>query len=783
MQHDIQVDDRWRPGIQSATPLRSAASVSIVISCYTEERWTTLAQGIRSALTQTHPCAVTVVVDHNNGLLERLAEEFGARITVLANEFDRGASGTRNTAALRAQTEFIAFLDDDAYAEDTWVEHLLAVIDRPEVVGAGPSITPRWKTRPAWFPDEFGWVVGVTTQFTTTEPTAVRNVWSNGMLVRRDLFQRMGGFPMEFGKVGDVSEPEDTELCLRLAGAHPDGVWMYVPASTLHHHVPAERTRLGYFLQRCWREGTGKAGLLRTGVTRSVGLSEEVRYTRSLLMSGLARNLRTTADGQPGHGARAAAMVAGLAATAAGFVVGSARLGRRAAASSVAEPSAVASEESSVSLLDIDLADAVPAIAGQDQHGRRLREAWVLARQAGRPVGLVTLEVPEAGLDSGAVARAVREATVAHVSPVPAPNPVGDVLADSTDVTVVICTRERPEELRRAITSLVAQTYRPFRLLVVDNAPETDETLRVVKEFDTDRPIDYAVEHKKGLSRARNAAMARLDGGIVAWLDDDEEADPSWVGEIVRAFAENPGACAVSGVVVPAELRTRAQVWFEQFGGHSKGRGFTAQVLNTETLGTQSPLFPLPAFGAGANMAFQAEALHAIGGFDEALGAGTLTRGGEDTKVFTQLLLEGGTIVYWPPALTRHYHRADMHGLESQLRGYGSGLTAFYTAMVADDPRNLFRIVRLIPSAFRALFGGGSLRLATVGPDFPQDVLRVNKRAMLAGPVLYIRERIRSHRMRSSPRSVWSRLILKSSSIKTRSKCIRITRRECLIIK
>jgi hypothetical protein len=167
------------------------------------------------------------------------------------------------------------------------------------------------------------------------------------------------------------------------------------------------------------------------------------------------------------------------------------------------------------------------------------------------------------------------------------------------------------------------------------------------------------------------------------------------------------------------------------------------QVFGPETPGGQSPLFPLPPFGVGANMAFRVEALHAVGGFDEALGAGTLTRGGEDTKVFTQLLLAGRTVVYWPPALTRHYHRADLPGLEGQLRGYGSGLTAFYTAIILEDGRHVFRLMRLAPRALRVLFGQDSPRTATIGPDFPRHMLMINRRAMLSGPVLYLRERLR----------------------------------------
>jgi hypothetical protein len=194
-------------------------------------------------------------------------------------------------------------------------------------------------------------------------------------------------------------------------------------------------------------------------------------------------------------------------------------------------------------------------------------------------------------------------------------------------------------------------------------------------------------------------------------------------------------------VVIPLALETPEQLLFEEFGGHSKGRGFTRDVFSPGSAARQSPLYPLPPFGVGANMAFRTADLLAIGGFDEALGAGTRTFAGEDTKAFTQLLLCGGTMVYQPSAVVRHLHRADMAGLEKQLVGYGTGLTAFYTAMVMDRPSIVWSLLALVRPAVRDLFSSDSVRTATVGVDFPQDVLRANRRAMASGPLRYLRAR------------------------------------------
>jgi hypothetical protein len=130
-----------------------------------------------------------------------------------------------------------------------------------------------------------------------------------------------------------------------------------------------------------------------------------------------------------------------------------------------------------------------------------------------------------------------------------------------------------------------------------------------------------------------------------------------------------------------------------------------------------------------------------IGGFDTALGAGTPAMGSEDTLAFTQVLVGGGTIVYQPTAVTHHYHRRDLEGLEKQMIGYGVGLTAAYTSLLLRRPGLVWPLLRLAPAALRDLTRGDSLRVATLRADFPRDLLTANRRGMLAGPRAYLKGR------------------------------------------
>jgi glycosyltransferase involved in cell wall biosynthesis len=421
---------------------------------------------------------------------------------------------------------------------------------------------------------------------------------------------------------------------------------------------------------------------------------------------------------------------------------------------------------------DLELSEPVPALPERDALGRRIGEVWLLVRLFSEPLGLLCLDLPDGGLPAERVAQAIAERFGAQIKDrvaaaggdpgAPLPHGVRlpgeapflarrrEILRIAPPITVVLCTRERPEALATCLDSLLAQEYPDFRVLVVDNAPVGDATEKVARRAAEQGPVDYVAAPIPGLSHARNVAVAAAPGQILAWIDDDEVADPHWLAEIARALYEHPDADVVSGVIVPAELETVAQVWFEQFGGHSKGRGFTPAVFSPATWKIQSPLYPLPPFGTGANMAFRPGVIERIGGFDTALGAGTPAMGSEDTLAFTQVLLGRGTIVYQPTAVVRHYHRRDLEGLRRQMIGYGTGLTAAYTSLIMRNPLVLFALLRLVPMALRDVLGDSGLRTATLREDFPRDLLTANRQGMLRGPRAYLAGRWRDRRRKKS---------------------------------
>jgi hypothetical protein len=224
-------------------------------------------------------------------------------------------------------------------------------------------------------------------------------------------------------------------------------------------------------------------------------------------------------------------------------------------------------------------------------------------------------------------------------------------------------------------------------------------------------------------------------------------ADEYWLAELARGFHDHPEATCVVGAMVPAQLDTPAQVWFEQYGGFTKHRGFTWNVFSPETAHIQSPLYPLPQFGAGGNMAFNVKELQRIGGFDSSLGAGSRSFGGEETRVFTELLLDGGTIVYQPTAVTHHYHRRSVEELQKQMYGYGAGVTAFYTSLILTRPKSVLGFFGLLPAAYRDFFRSDSLRSGELPSDFPHHLIQANRRGLLKGPFCYVSAKFHAHRV------------------------------------
>ena len=288
-------------------------AVSIVIPTHSEERWSSLVRTVACARTQIYaPAEIVVVVDHNPALYRRARRDL-AGVTVLENLYAQGVSGNRNTGAFHTHTALIAFMDDDVVAEPDWLGRLVAPFaDLWSSAPAAGSARRGSGRAPSWMPEEFLWAVGGSYTGMPTETSPIRNVWSAGMVVRRETFMAVGGFRTGFGKLGGQNRPEDTELCIRMSAAG-GGHWMYVPEAVIRHEVPAARSTFAFFVRRCYAEGRGKVQMAGLN-TKTDSLGAEKDYLRSLPRAVL-HNIAI------GHLRKAGSVIAGVAAAGLGGAV------------------------------------------------------------------------------------------------------------------------------------------------------------------------------------------------------------------------------------------------------------------------------------------------------------------------------------------------------------------------------------------------------------------------------------------------------------------------------
>jgi glucosyl-dolichyl phosphate glucuronosyltransferase len=297
---------------------------SVIICAYTEARWDDLLAAISSVARQhATPIETIVVIDHNAGLLERAEAELDG-VTVLKNQDQRGLSGARNTGVKAARGSLIAFLDDDATADPDWLKSLTHACTEPDVLGSGGLVEPAWATgKPSWLPEEFYWVVGCSYRGLPRTRGMVRNLIGSSMCIRREVFESIGYFRSDVGRVD--AHPvgcEETELCIRARQRWPERAFLYEPAGRILHRVPASRATWGYFCSRCFFEGRSKAHVADIAGARD-GLSSERTYTLSALPKGIAHNLMLTITHGDMHSlTRAGAIVAGLSITVSGYMTG-----------------------------------------------------------------------------------------------------------------------------------------------------------------------------------------------------------------------------------------------------------------------------------------------------------------------------------------------------------------------------------------------------------------------------------------------------------------------------
>lgn len=234
--------------------------------------------------------------------------------------------------------------------------------------------------------------------------------------------------------------------------------------------------------------------------------------------------------------------------------------------------------------------------------------------------------------------------------------------------SVVVCTRDRTDDLVHCLPGLQRLAQQGHEIIIIDSCPSDQRTAELVARYPL---IRYIHEPRPGAGIARNRGLLAATRDIIAYTDDDAQVDPGWLDALRRNFAD-PLVAIATGITMPLELETEAQLWFEET--HGFARGFVRRSFD---LGSINPL-AAGLVGASVNMAVRRTMLRDIGLFDEALGPGTPACSGEDHEFYYRTLARGYRIVYDPAALVWHRHRREWDSLRRTIFGYGVGVFAWW---------------------------------------------------------------------------------------------------------
>jgi GT2 family glycosyltransferase len=272
--------------------------VSIVVCTHSLDNFQNLIDAVDSLMNQTHKeIEIIIVVDGNKELYGRIAKIYDTQgnVKIMLTEESLGAFGAGNVGVKAAQGDVIAFLDDDAVGEKRWIESIVDIYEKSDAISVGGKILPIWLSKkPDYFPEELGWLVGITHEGFADEKVAeVRNTFGPNMSFRGEVFEKIGllneklGFAKRRTTIMQGAEPE---FALRMKNELGKGV-IYNPDAVVYHKIPPSKTRPRTLLRRAFYQGYSKALMRRRSPSHET-LATEQSYLKDLLFIYIPRRVK-----------------------------------------------------------------------------------------------------------------------------------------------------------------------------------------------------------------------------------------------------------------------------------------------------------------------------------------------------------------------------------------------------------------------------------------------------------------------------------------------------------
>jgi GT2 family glycosyltransferase/peptidoglycan/xylan/chitin deacetylase (PgdA/CDA1 family) len=685
-----------------------------------------------------------------------------------------GLSRARNAGLAAAGGSIVAFVDDDVVVDDCWLDALRdAFAAYPEATCVTGLIEPlELGTRAESLLEQhatFG--KGLTRRVYRLDappddvplfPYTAGHFGSGAnMAFRREALLGLGGFDPCLGAGTRTRGAEDLDICIRLILSGQTLV--YEPRAIVRHrHLHT----MGPLYRKVFSYGIGLGALIAKHLTSGPNRSRLIRLIPAGVQYVASRGSRKNAKKGPDFPRRLDVIEwIGLALGPIAYARSRALVNEQAPA--LERNAADAAPVRPIWSGELELSS--PAIETKlplTRSGVAFDEARLLIRVLGEPLGFVRTPLSSDKLNLQQALDAMDAdlgELVEHRLAVNGLPTFAELIAgrqggatrpaawiadsDRALVTVIVCTHNRAQSLVRCLQSLQRLRYRNLELLIIDNAPADDSTMELVCEIAReDARVRYVREDRPGLSAARNRGLREARGELIAYTDDDVRVDPLWVDGVVRGFRRRADIGCVTGLVASASLERPAEQYFDARVGWSSS--CEQRLFDASARPDDSRLHPFAAgaFGTGANVAFRREAIEAIGGFDESLGAGSPTCGGEDLDAFVRLLRSGRALSYEPAALVWHDHRVDQADLQRQMYCYGKGLSAYLCKFLFARSSGREVTGRLLAGALHAGRMTQRSQAAANRSGVAPGLLGAEMRGWLAGPWAYFRARSQQHR-------------------------------------
>ena len=235
-------------------------------------------------------------------------------------------------------------------------------------------------------------------------------------------------------------------------------------------------------------------------------------------------------------------------------------------------------------------------------------------------------------------------------------------------LTIVICTRNRAEQLGHAISYLLnIRSSEDWRAVIVDNG-SYDATKTVIEEaISRDPRISYYFQPVPGLGASRDFALSVVETELVSFTDDDCYIAENYVDAVISAFAEDLRVCCIGGQILLHDL-DHARITIDE-------------RINRVLI---SPNTYVPAGCLhGANLSFRVDVLRSVGGFDSRLGAGTAYPC-EDIDAVARVVWSGHYAAYDPRPSVRHDHGRTSSDIPALEKSYDAGRGAYMAKFIGE---------------------------------------------------------------------------------------------------